>query len=456
MPIDNSPISEPMIKLLSCFMSTEFLLQVLLQSTNYMHVALKKSARGTSVLSGTIGGKRDISNLVPALRGFRWTGTNWAEIGHSMMKKNRKVWLSVAAAEDIADMIVQENIYLSFIKNEGKTIGKGPTVYTKKMNERKAERYYVNSVVESLRTTDMMDEVEKHKDPDAMFVPSRKAKHRIRKIFSTKNPLQIEKMPVRTANAKMKIVNLKRCIEKYSSEEEEDNDADVEDLSCSSLGDHQQQATIRNEQINTVDYDFNDDGSDDGESQMPPPPQVVKKKVLPDRKNRGKNRKYKYKYHMPTPEEEGNTSDEDHKKSDRRIIPKEVEQRKMASNPPTYVKIFNMVKHCSGCRLLFDDIHRKPPNDLVFQYRMRREYPDPVNRGQWKVADKIGNAYFHSRDLACLHRVQGLERLTLDGIYCEQQIFQSLSLQHLELVEDRGHLRHIRKTRNEMLKKKDV
>ena len=75
---------------------------------------------------------------------------------------------------------------------------------------------------------------------------------------------------------------------------------------------------------------------------MPPPTQVVKKKVLPDMKNQGKNRKYKYKYHTPTPEEEGNTSDEDHKKSDRRIILKEVEQRKTVSNPPTYVKIFNM------------------------------------------------------------------------------------------------------------------
>ena len=269
----------------------------------------------------------------------------------------------------------------------------------------------------------MMDEVEIHKDPDAMFVASCKAKHHILKIFSTKNPLKREKMPVRTANAKMRNVNRKWRIEKYSSEEEEDNDADVEDLSSSDLGDHQQQATIRNEQINTVNDDFNDDSSDDGETQMPPPPQVVKKKVPPDRKNRGKNRKYKYKYHMPTPEEEGNTSDEDRKKSDRRIIPKEVEQRKMASNPPTYVKIFNMVKCCSGYRLLFDDIHRKPPNDLVFWYRMRREYPNPVNRGQWKVADKIGNAYFYSRDLACLHRVQGLETLTLDGIYCEQQIF---------------------------------
>ena len=134
------------------------------------------------------------------------------------------------------------------------------------MNERKAERHYVDSVVASLRTTDMMDEVEKHKDPDAMFVPSRKVKHRIPKIFSTKNPLQREKMPVRTANTKMRNVNRKWHIEKYSSEEEEDNDADVEDLSSSDLGDHQQQAIIRNEQINTVDDDFDDDGSDDGET----------------------------------------------------------------------------------------------------------------------------------------------------------------------------------------------
>ena len=69
-------------------------------------------------------------------------------------------------------------------------------------------------------------------------------------------------MPVRTTNAKMRNVNRKWRIEKYSSEEEEeeDNDADVEDLSSSDLGDHQQQTTIRNEQINTGDDDFDDDG----------------------------------------------------------------------------------------------------------------------------------------------------------------------------------------------------
>ena len=66
-------------------------------------------------------------HLVPALHGFGWMGSNWAEIGHSMMKRHTKVWLSVAAVEDIADFIVQENNYLSFVSNTGKTIGKGPT-----------------------------------------------------------------------------------------------------------------------------------------------------------------------------------------------------------------------------------------------------------------------------------------------------------------------------------------
>ena len=52
--------------------------------------------------------------MVPALCGFGWTGSSWAEIGHSMMKRHMKVWLSVAAVEDIADFIVQENNYLLF------------------------------------------------------------------------------------------------------------------------------------------------------------------------------------------------------------------------------------------------------------------------------------------------------------------------------------------------------
>ena len=118
-------------------------------------------------------------HLVPALRGFGWTGSNWAEIGHSMMKRHTKVWLSVAAVEDIADFIIQENNYLSFVVNTGKTIGKGPTSYTKKMKERREQRRYIESACDALLTTDMQGEVDKHTHPDSQFVPSCAAKHRV-------------------------------------------------------------------------------------------------------------------------------------------------------------------------------------------------------------------------------------------------------------------------------------
>ena len=107
-----------------------------------------------------------------------------------MMKRHMKVWLSVAAVEDIADFIVQENNYLSFVSNTGKTIGKGPTSYVKKMKECREQRRYIESACDALLTTDMQGEVDKHTHPDSQFVPSHAAKHRVPKKFSTKNPTQ--------------------------------------------------------------------------------------------------------------------------------------------------------------------------------------------------------------------------------------------------------------------------
>ena len=65
-------------------------------SINFIRMDWRTSAGKISDNIGTIGGRR----------GFGWTGSNWAEIGHSMMKRHTKVWLSVAAVEDIADFIV--------------------------------------------------------------------------------------------------------------------------------------------------------------------------------------------------------------------------------------------------------------------------------------------------------------------------------------------------------------
>ena len=65
--------------------------------------------------------------LVPALRGYGWTGTNWAEIRQSTMKRHRRVWLIYATWEDVCTSIIEENDYINFINNCGKNTGRGQT-----------------------------------------------------------------------------------------------------------------------------------------------------------------------------------------------------------------------------------------------------------------------------------------------------------------------------------------
>ena len=101
----------------------------------------------------------------------------------------------------------------------------------------------------------------------------------------------------------------------------------------------------------------------------------------------------------------------------------------------------------------FDTSDRTAPHDLVFRYVMRREYPDPKNPGQWKLSDKPGNAYFHACDLACLCHVQELSNINETHIYIEDGIYHSLKADHLELLERRGHLSALKKTRANLIKK---
>ena len=118
----------------------------------------------------------------------------------------------------------------------------------------------------------------------------------------------------------------------------------------------------------------------------------------------------------------------------------------MNSNPPPYVQIRPIIKHCQGCRVLFDKSEHIPPNNLVFRYVMRREYPDKDNPGQWKVGDKPRNAYFHSWDLACLKRISELLNVNETHIYIEDGIYHNLTEKHLELLDRCGHLVPLRKT----------
>ena len=77
----------------------------------------------------------------------------------------------------------------------------------------------------------------------------------------------------------------------------------------------------------------------------------------------------------------------------------------------------------------------------------------PRIQANGKLSEKPGNAYFHARDLACLRRVQELSNINETHIYIEDGIYHSLTADHLELLECRGHLSALKKTRAELMKK---
>ena len=106
------------------------------------------------------------------------------------------------------------------MSNTGKTIGKGPTSYAKKMKERREQRRYIESACDALLTTDMQGEVDKHTHPNSQFVASRAAKHRVPKKFSTKNPMQ--KYKDRGLSTQEHTLP-----EEVSLDEEDENEADI-------------------------------------------------------------------------------------------------------------------------------------------------------------------------------------------------------------------------------------
>ena len=100
------------------------------------------------------------------------------------------MWLVTAAIEDVASAIIEHNQYISFVNNQGKTVGRGPTVLSKKLDERNKMRAYTNSAVDALLTGDVMQEINIDLEEDAMFIPRKSAKHRVLKVFATNNPTE--------------------------------------------------------------------------------------------------------------------------------------------------------------------------------------------------------------------------------------------------------------------------
>ena len=115
-------------------------------------------------------------------------------------------------------------------------VEKGPTQFSKRMKECRAQRNYIESACDAILTTDLQGEVEKHTDPDALFIPSNVAKHRVPKKFSTKNPLQ--KFKKRTAKG------LQPEPVRYDEENDEDADNEEDGTSESDKDEYQQPINV--------------------------------------------------------------------------------------------------------------------------------------------------------------------------------------------------------------------
>ena len=366
-------------------------------------------------------------HIFPALRGYGWTGSNWAEIGHSTLRRSRKVWLVEATVQDIASAIMEENEYIAFIENRGKVVGKGPTALKKKMNERKAMRAYTESAADALLHGDITQEIANYDAEAANFLPKRSAKHRVPKKFNTKNPVEKDLRGKKKTKSRARSPVVEVDMEESESEEN------------------------RPEQIVIADDDDDANGNqgDDEADDVSPEPivfsvpnPVTTRRMNPKRKLRGKNRKYDSMVDVD--------DDDELAKYDNVPVPRHKERMKLSENPPVYVFMRPVIKRCNGCRGLFDAIHRKPPHDLIFRYVTHRTYKDPVS-GQWVTADKPANAYYHARDLLCLKKEHALESVEPSDLFIEESTYARLSREHKKLLIKRKHWTPLRESRRNVI-----
>ena len=123
--------------------------------------------------------------IVPAFKGFCVSGLNMEESGQSEMKTRGKMWLSVAAWRDTCTMIIQDRDYISFYTYKAKVTGKGLNLMQQRERERererdrRAERNFINSACDTLKSGDIEAEVLIEMDPSCYFVSNKRTRHKV-------------------------------------------------------------------------------------------------------------------------------------------------------------------------------------------------------------------------------------------------------------------------------------
>ena len=456
-------------------------------------------------------------HLVPALRGFGWTGTNWAEIGQSKMKKHVRIWLISALWEDVINAVGEHAEWKNFVNNTGVMTGKGPTVLSHKLKERKQMRDLADSIIEALRTGRVDADFFKHRQPERYFIGSAAAKHRVPRNYPAGNPTQDSQRPKskpsapasggvakkqshvqnagavpgegkgrgrRKRSAGGNVVQNKKPLGwgrsktsrslQYTEEDQlltgtleevtDVDDADLANILAGLAEEGQAGSNVLARELQTEENVF---------SQKTHQKRGPKRAGLqslqtnndprrnPERRRRGRNKRYE--------DNDAYTTDEEMRPYDKLHPTQEQEAVKMAENPPTYCFLWRPPPElrppikkkgyrlypqvCNGCLIPFADQLYDEPGKNLV-FRFKT-YRQYYVGGQLHTGKRIQNAYYHARDMGCLRAAPELEDITIEKCYIDRICFSNLTEAHKEILRKRHHWVPLRRVRAKVIDDSD-
>ena len=135
----------------------------------------------------------------------------------------------MATHRDMCHFMVQDREYTGFQKNTTCLHGRGPTLLE---TRRKAEELFIQQCKENIEKGNIAEEIPN--DQEEIFVPNKRARHRVPKTFSSASPTQKKSKPnVQKTNNNPNQGTKKKSVQEQKEQKDnsEDEDSDIEQMS---------------------------------------------------------------------------------------------------------------------------------------------------------------------------------------------------------------------------------
>ena len=340
-------------------------------------------------------------HIVPCYRGNDMPGLNLAETGHSKLAKiGKHLKVFVAGINDVALFTTQAADYRAFINNEHTNLGYGPTQKEQQRRERIKENKRLNDVLRTIARGHIGKEYHSRELDERQFDPPANAKSKAPKHFETKNP---DKVAEKTR--KRKAMEEEYSDEVYSPAKRQ---------TPTKVTPAKTPARVT---------------------------QVTPSRVTPAKHGRSKKPTTRQRPQRRTQQQHYYQDSDDSNDGYRGwtdVDPVD-ELSYLDTNPPTVMMlpkaqpkrkgVFQGITKCFGCGVPYAANERIVPNNLIIRYQCKRhDAKDP---------EALGNAYFHTRDLHCLRRINA--DLEARDLYITSETLNNLTDQHVRLLKNKGY-----------------